>query len=309
MATDIEMYDWQALSDDTIIGVDEVGRGCLAGPVYAAAVIINPENEFLFYTDSKKISKSRREKLYSHIIANHQVGIGFATVEEITKINILNASLLAMKRAVKKLTIKTGHILVDGRDIIPGMEAFKQTALVKGDLRAEPVSAASIVAKVTRDRVLSDLAKIYPTMVLKPTKGTALQPINKSFENWAHSKSIGPLLQGSKSTYNKGHKFELMAYNYLTKNYKLIGHNVKLKYAEIDLIVRDRQNNYHLIEVKSKGLGMIYHCRVGLSQAERLLRAQTYLNHKFSLQLRTHLIVVESVEDIQIYKDFLADLL
>ena len=166
-------YLWQELLPGPIVGVDEVGRGCLAGPVYAAAVIINPKNPFSHYTDSKKISASRREVLAKEIQIYHQVGIGFATVEEITKLNILNAALLAMKRAVEKLNIKSGHVLVDGNKKIPDLKGFSQTTLVKGDLRAEPVGAASIVAKVTRDKVIDDLGRIYPEYGFQKHKGYA----------------------------------------------------------------------------------------------------------------------------------------
>ncbi len=172
MAQEIyERFDWQSINSEYIIGVDEVGRGCLAGPVYAAAVIINTNAPYEYYTDSKKISAPRREVLAKEILLAHQVGIGFATVDEITKYNILNASLLAMKRAVKKIKVKTGHVLVDGNKLIPGLDNYEQTTLVKGDLRAHPVAAASIVAKVTRDRVLSDLSKVYPSYGFEKHKG------------------------------------------------------------------------------------------------------------------------------------------
>ena len=175
-----EKFPWQTLSTSLpIIGVDEVGRGCLAGPVYAEAVIINPNKPWQHYTDSKKLSESRREEYAEQILADHQVGIGFATVEEITELNILRAALLAMKRAVEQLGLHAGHIIVDGNQRIPGVsERFEQTTLIKGDLRAEPVAAASIVAKVTRDRLLKEAAIKYPNYGFEEHKGYAT-PVHK----------------------------------------------------------------------------------------------------------------------------------
>ena len=131
------------------------------GPVYACAVVLDTNVDFDSYTDSKAISEKRRKILSQHILAHHQVGIGFATVEEIDEINILNASLLAMKRAVQSLGFKSGHILVDGNIAIPGLENFEQTTIVKGDLRASPIAAAVLLQKVTRDELIGEMEKMF----------------------------------------------------------------------------------------------------------------------------------------------------
>lgn len=170
----LKPLDWQNFHPAPVIGVDEVGRGCLAGPVYAAAVIMNSTILSRTVTDSKLLSETRREELFGEILAHHQVGIGFATVEEIDELNILQASLLAMKRAVEKLGVTSGHILVDGNMRIPNMgAAFEQTPVVKGDLRVVPISAASIVAKVTRDRLMKELSREYPGYGFEVHKGYA----------------------------------------------------------------------------------------------------------------------------------------
>src|SRR5688500_13455624 len=122
---------WRDFSPLPIIGVDEVGRGCLAGPVYAAAVILKSEVGVEHFTDSKLISEIRREELASLILQEHFVGIGSASVEEIDEINILNASLLAMKRAIAQLKVKTGHVVVDGNKKIPKLRGFEQTTVIK----------------------------------------------------------------------------------------------------------------------------------------------------------------------------------
>ncbi len=164
-------FEWQSIFPAPIIGVDEVGRGCLAGPVYAAAAIINTDNDYSLYTDSKTLSAKRREEYCAHIKANHQVRVGFATIEEISELNILQAALLAMKRAVEGLGYKSGHVLVDGNKEIPNLVGFKQTTIVKGDLRATPIAAASIVAKVTRDQLMIDAAEEFPLYGFERHKG------------------------------------------------------------------------------------------------------------------------------------------
>lgn len=170
--------NWREFSPTPIIGVDEVGRGCLAGPVYAAAVIFKSDALSDMVTDSKLISEKRRDEMAELILQEHEVGIGFATVEEIDELNILNASLLAMKRAVEQLGVKKGHVLVDGNKKIPNLRGFDQTTVVKGDLRVAPISAASIVAKVTRDRLMKDLGAQYPHYGFEVHKGYST-PVHK----------------------------------------------------------------------------------------------------------------------------------
>lgn len=167
-----EPYLWKELKPQPVIGVDEVGRGCLAGPVYAAAVVIPEGFDISGLTDSKKLSEKRRNELSKRIWEGCHVSLGFATVEEIDDINILWASLLAMKRAVEGLKLDQAHVLVDGNKKIPKV-SLPQTTLVKGDLRAEPVAAASIVAKVYRDGLMKELAEKFPGYGLEGHKGYA----------------------------------------------------------------------------------------------------------------------------------------
>lgn len=168
-----EPFAWNQLEADSIIGVDEVGRGCLAGPVYAAAAILDPQKDISYLTDSKKISEKRRSEYAERILSDHHVGIGFATIEEIDEINILRASLLAMKRAVLnlKVDLNKAHLLVDGKFEVPMDQEVVQTTLVKGDFRAAPISAASIVAKVTRDNLLAEMAQKFPQYGFEKHKG------------------------------------------------------------------------------------------------------------------------------------------
>lgn len=171
-ASKYKRFSWRKLSPSPIIGVDEVGRGCIAGAVYAAAVILQSNKDVRHYTDSKLLSEIRREELSSSIQQHHRFGIGIATVEEIEQLNILHAALLAMNRAVKALGCEGGHVLVDGKFKVPGLsESFAQTTLVKGDLRAAPISAASIVAKVARDKYMSEMAGTYSQYGFEQNKG------------------------------------------------------------------------------------------------------------------------------------------
>ncbi|MDC3022982.1 ribonuclease HII, partial [Candidatus Pelagibacter sp.] len=144
----------------TIAGVDEVGRGSLIGPVYAAAVILNKSINKKLLKDSKKITKSKREILARYIKKNSVWATGKATVKEIEKINILNASLLAMKRAILKLRRKPCLVLIDGNKL-PKIKNYKLSSIIKGDQKIPSISAASIIAKVTRDKTITNLGKKF----------------------------------------------------------------------------------------------------------------------------------------------------
>ena len=143
-----------------IAGVDEVGRGSLIGPVYAAAVILNKSINKKILKDSKKLSKSQREILAKYIKKNSIWATGKATVKEIEKINILHASLLAMKRAIIKLKKKPSLVLVDGNKL-PNIKNYKINFVIKGDQKIPSISAASIIAKVTRDKKIAGLGKKF----------------------------------------------------------------------------------------------------------------------------------------------------
>ncbi|MGV6850287.1 MAG: ribonuclease HII [Marinibacterium sp.] len=144
-----------------VAGTDEVGRGPLAGPVIAAAVILDPMNIPDGLNDSKKLSRKRRAVLADVIRQSATVSIAEASVEEIDRLNILRASLLAMERAVAGLPDLPDHVLVDGKYVPQGLP-MRATPIVKGDARCLSISAASIVAKTWRDRIMVDLAQQHP---------------------------------------------------------------------------------------------------------------------------------------------------
>ena len=155
-----------------ICGVDEAGRGCLCGRVYAAAVIL-PDNYFnADLNDSKKLSAKKRDILFDHIIKNAvSYAVAYSTVEEIESINILNASMLAMNRAIENLDMDVDIALIDG-NISRGFNCKTRT-VVKGDSISPSIAAASILAKVSRDRYILDLAYKYPEYQFDKNKGYA----------------------------------------------------------------------------------------------------------------------------------------
>ena len=166
-ALENEIYDSGV---ELICGVDEAGRGPLAGPVCAAAVILPRGMEIEGLNDSKKLSEKKRDKLFDAICSEAlSYGIAFASVEEIEELNILNASLLAMNRAIDKLSVKPALALIDGnRDSAINMPS---RCVVKGDAKCADIAAASILAKVTRDRYMLEMAKKYPEYHFEKHKG------------------------------------------------------------------------------------------------------------------------------------------
>lgn len=154
-----------------ICGIDEAGRGPLAGPVCAAAVILPFGTEILGLNDSKKLSEKKREALFP-VITEKAVayGIGFASEQEIDEINILNATFLAMRRAVEALNISPDLLLIDGNQK-PKIGAGEEVTVVKGDMKSVSVAAASVLAKVSRDRYMLERAQEYPQYAFEKHKG------------------------------------------------------------------------------------------------------------------------------------------
>ncbi len=154
-----------------LCGVDEAGRGPLAGPVYAAAVILDPRVMIDGVNDSKKLSEKRREALFDEICEKAVAyGIASASVEEIEEMNILQATFLAMSRAVAALSVSPDFVLVDGNQVPRGIDRPIET-VVKGDARSASIAAASILAKVSRDRYMLTLDEQYPQYAFSKHKG------------------------------------------------------------------------------------------------------------------------------------------
>lgn len=163
-------YEREYASFAYVCGIDEVGRGPLAGPVVAGAVILPKDCDILYINDSKKLSEKKREELYDVIMEKAvAVGLGYATPERIDEINILQATYEAMREAISKLSVSP-DILLNDAVTIPGVDC-KQVPIIKGDAKSISIGAASIIAKVTRDRLMVDYDTIYPEYGFASNKG------------------------------------------------------------------------------------------------------------------------------------------
>ncbi len=163
-------YEREYEAEGLIAGIDEAGRGPLAGPVVAAAVILYPGAEILGINDSKKLSEKAREALYPEILERSMaVGIGIVSAGRIDEINILQATYEAMRKAVSQLCFQPDVLLVDAVTI-PGI-GIRQVPIIKGDAKSLSIGAASIIAKVTRDRMMRELDEVYPEYGFAAHKG------------------------------------------------------------------------------------------------------------------------------------------
>lgn len=189
----LNVFDVKLLKDlpTPFIGIDEVGRGCLAGPVCAGVVILNDKLPVKHFLDSKTLSEEKREALASEIREYHHWAIGWASVEEIDEINIRQATFLAMTRALRDLeaklkgqiNVQAGTLLIDGRDRIADLKEYKQLPIIKGDQYMRCISAASIVAKVARDQLMAELAKDFPVYGFEKHKGYATETHRRAIES------------------------------------------------------------------------------------------------------------------------------
>ena len=183
-----------------ICGIDEVGRGCLAGPVYSAAVVLDQKTnfgskDFNQINDSKKLSEKKREKLFDYIIDISKFGIGICTVEEIDHLGIQEAVKVSMKRAVESLEIQPDHLLIDNMKLdldIP------QTSIIKGDQISKSISSASIIAKVSRDNLMKNqISNNYPMYKFEKNKGYGTKEHMDAIKNFGitkqHRKSFEPI--------------------------------------------------------------------------------------------------------------------
>ena len=166
----LKFYERQYESAGFVCGIDEVGRGPLAGPVVAGAVILPKDCKILYLNDSKQLSAKKREELYEIIMEEAvAVGLGYASPERIDEINILQATYEAMRDAISKLAVKP-DVLLNDAVTIPGV-TIKQVPIIKGDAKSVSIAAASIVAKVTRDRLMVDYDSVFPEYGFAGNKG------------------------------------------------------------------------------------------------------------------------------------------
>ena len=178
-----------------VAGVDEVGRGPLVGPVVAACVILPEEFSLEGLTDSKKLSEKKREYFYDEIMRQAvSVGVGIISEKKIDEVNIYEATKLAMKEAISKCNIQPEHILIDA---MPLSIDIPTTSIIKGDFKSITISAASVIAKVTRDRMLDELDKKYPMYDFKNNKGYPTKKHLEAIKKYGiideHRRSYGPV--------------------------------------------------------------------------------------------------------------------
>lgn len=250
------------INQDLIAGVDEVGRGCLAGPVVCAAVVFPRElrnstcDEIKAIQDSKKLSAKQRLALKIFIEKN-ALATAIAKVEplEIDRINILQATFKAAREAVRlvqqKCPAQLNFVLMDGNHAIPGLDV-KQEAVIKGDQFSKSIAAASILAKVTRDQWMTEAAKDFPLYGFEKHKGYGTEvhcdAIQKHGPCELHRMSFLKKL----TTKDKGQEGEDLVVSFLLKNqFKIVDRNWKCKAGEID-IVAEKAGEIHLIEVRSR---------------------------------------------------------
>ncbi len=293
---------------ERICGVDEAGRGPLAGPVCAAAVILPRGLVIEQVNDSKKLSEKKREMLFDIIKEKAEAyNIAWATVEEIESMNILNATMLAMRRAVEGLAVSADFALIDGnrRPVldIPCVD------IVKGDSLSESIAAASILAKVSRDRLMLELAKKYPDYGFEKHKGYGSELHRNMIREHGpceiHRLSFlsGILNPGQKkprtAKQRQGDRGEAAAVDYLAKKgYELVTKNYRADHGEIDIIMKDG-GFIVFVEVKTRDINSLSRPSESVTMGKRKKLIETamhYLNDN-SWELQPRFDVVEVVYD------------
>ncbi|MCH7851802.1 MAG: ribonuclease HII [Candidatus Marinimicrobia bacterium] len=248
-----------------IAGIDEAGRGPLAGPVVAAAVILDPQRPIEGLRDSKKLTEKQRENLYDEIFEKARaVGVGQSQRREIDLINILNGTMAAMQRALDNLPLRPEHLQIDGQHIT--LEHSSQETIIKGDQKVPAISAASIVAKVTRDRIMAQYHKVYPQYGFDRHKGYGTKAhLAALAEHGAcpiHRQSFRPVIEhlprwadvkGRKELGRLGE--QLAATHLIEQGYSIVDLNYNVVHTgEIDIIALQGEVLV-FCEVKSQGRG------------------------------------------------------
>ena len=278
---------WEA-GYDLIAGIDEVGRGPLAGPVVAAAVILPKECKIEGVNDSKKLSAKKREELYDIILEKAvSYGIGVVSNERIDEINILQATYEAMREALSQLKPKADYILADAVTI--PMVSTPQRGIIKGDAKSMSIGAASIVAKVYRDRLMEAYEEVYPGYGFVSNKGYGaaehIEGLKKQGPTPIHRKTFlkNLLPQEGDTTTDKGHRGEALAAKQMEKmGYEILERNFHALKAEIDIIAK-KDNTIVFTEVKyrqSEEMGTPGEA-VGYQKQQNIIRAaKVYIAQK-----------------------------
>ena len=245
---------------ELIAGVDEAGRGPLAGPVVAAAVILPKNHKIEGLADSKKLTPKKREKLFDEIKAVSQVGIGIVSHKTIDRINILQGTFKAMRKALGRLSKKPEKALIDGFPLPD--QVIKNEGIIGGDSKIESISAASIMAKVTRDQIMKNMDPIFPEFGFAQHKGYGtkqhMEALKKFKSTPIHRKTFRPVkenmpnmrwLKSSKLIGKLGE--QLVALKYLNDGFQIVKMNhICSHYGEINIIA-EKNDQFIFIEVKT----------------------------------------------------------
>jgi ribonuclease HII/Holliday junction resolvase-like predicted endonuclease len=270
---------------EIIDGVDEAGRGPLAGPVVAAAVILPYNHSIEGLADSKKLSPKKREKLFEEIQSVSDVGVGVISHKKIDKINILQGTYQAMRQALDNLVVKPEKALIDGF-ALPDY-SVKNEGIVDGDNKVESISAASIIAKVTRDRIMRNVAPIFPDFRFEKHKGYGtklhMEVLNEFKATPIHRKSFEPVkrnlptkewMKDLKKIGKMGE--QMVALQYLSNGYQIIEMNKTCShYGELDVIA-EKNGELIFVEVKTVSKDQIGKLKLQVDQLK--LAIQYYLS-------------------------------
>ncbi len=285
-----------------IAGTDEVGRGPLCGPVVSAAVIMPRESSIAYINDSKQVSEKKREELYERIMSEAiSVGIGIVEHDVIDEINILNATKLSMRKALDDLSIKPDLLLLDALRIDADIQ---QRSYIKGDATVYTIAAASIIAKVTRDRMMIQYHELYPQYRFDSNKGYGsaehIEAIRTHGACPIHRRSFitNHLQNNTKKT---GDRFEDIACRYLQqKGYVLVQRRYRRAGGEIDIICRDGED-YVFCEVKarsSRNYGAPEEFVDAAKQQKLIQTAQNYMAEKAIFKVgRFDVIAIDIADD------------
>ena len=289
-----------------ICGVDEAGRGPLAGPVCAAAVIFPPGLVLKDVNDSKKLTEKKREELFD-IIREKALAynIAWASVEEIEEINILNAAMLAMKRAVEGLSVEPDFVIVDGNKKPP--IDIPCEAVIKGDALSQSIAAASILAKVSRDRLMLELAPEYPEYCFEKHKGYGTKLHRERLLEYGPCKLHRPSFlkkifdpspkKTRTSKRKKGDLGEDIALEmYLKDGYELVARNYSSPYGEIDIILK-KDDVIVFSEVKTRDISAITRPSdsVGIKKRKKILSTAEAFMSENNSELQPRFDIVEVV--------------
>lgn len=306
-------YDRQA-GAEVLCGVDEAGRGPLAGPVYAAAAILPLDAEIEGINDSKKLTEKKREALYEQIKETAlDYCVAAASVEEIDEMNILQATYLAMRRAVEGLRLRPGLVLIDGNKN-PSVGVHSR-CVIKGDATSANIAAASILAKVERDRYMKQLDAQYPQYDFAKHKGYGTKLHTERILEYGispvHRRSFLVKLAAKEPSLSllHGEYGERIAYSYLKKKgFEVLARNYRCERGEIDLIAR-KESILSFVEVKLRDKTCPYSGREAVTKHKQEKIIQTALHflqeHPAQLQPRFDVVEITLLDNDQLNIHFL----